>query len=91
MHVKVLNGWSNKSFNMLLELLREAFPSPNAIPHSHYEAKKILKELGLGFESIHTCKNDCVLFWDEHKDRDTCPVCMESRFKYNEAKKKKIP
>lgn len=56
MHVKVLNGWSNKSFNMLLELLGEAFPSLNAIPHSHYEAKKILKELGLGFESIHACK-----------------------------------
>ncbi|TYK00060.1 uncharacterized protein E5676_scaffold596G00070 [Cucumis melo var. makuwa] len=26
MHVKVLNGWSNKSFDMLLELLRTAFP-----------------------------------------------------------------
>ncbi|TYK02493.1 CACTA en-spm transposon protein [Cucumis melo var. makuwa] len=25
-HVKVLNGWSNKSFNMLLELLRVVFP-----------------------------------------------------------------
>ncbi|KAI3469973.1 hypothetical protein Pfo_026636 [Paulownia fortunei] len=72
MHVKVLNGWSNKSFNMLLQLLREAFPKPNAIPSSHYKAKKMLRELGLGYESIHACKNDCILFWDEHEGKDTC-------------------
>ncbi|KAA0066710.1 DNA/RNA polymerases superfamily protein [Cucumis melo var. makuwa] len=31
MHVKVLNGWSNKSFDMLLELLRAAFPMCSTI------------------------------------------------------------
>ncbi|KAA0065795.1 late secretory pathway protein AVL9-like [Cucumis melo var. makuwa] len=40
MHVKVLNGWSNKSFDMLLELLRAVFPMCNStIPSSFYEAK----------------------------------------------------
>ena len=40
MHVKVLNGWSNKSFDMLLELLRVAFPMcSSTIPSSFYEAK----------------------------------------------------
>ncbi|KAI3448745.1 hypothetical protein Pfo_005410 [Paulownia fortunei] len=81
MHVKVLNGWSNKSFNMLLQLLREVFPKPNTIPSSHYEAKKMLRELGLGYESIHAGKNDYILFWGEHKGKDTCP----------HVNKKKIP
>ncbi|KAI3443810.1 hypothetical protein Pfo_000475 [Paulownia fortunei] len=72
MHVKVLNDWSNKSFNMLLQLLREEFPKLNAIPSSHYETKKMLRELGLGYESIHVCKNDYILFWDEHEGKDTC-------------------
>ncbi|KAA0066398.1 uncharacterized protein E6C27_scaffold21G004740 [Cucumis melo var. makuwa] len=35
MNVGVLNGWSNKSFNMLLELLRASFPMCNTtIPNS---------------------------------------------------------
>lgn len=47
MHIKVMNGWSNKSFDILLQLLFEAFPKPNTIPSSHYEAKNGLKDLGL--------------------------------------------
>ncbi|KAL5805069.1 hypothetical protein ACOSQ3_031869 [Xanthoceras sorbifolium] len=26
MHIKCINGWSNKSFNMLLEILKDPFP-----------------------------------------------------------------
>ncbi|KAI3443855.1 hypothetical protein Pfo_000520 [Paulownia fortunei] len=76
MHVKVLNGWSNKSFNMLFQLLREAFLKSNAIPSSYYKAKKMLRKLGLGYESIHTCKNDCILLWDEHESTDTRPTFL---------------
>ncbi|TYK26514.1 uncharacterized protein E5676_scaffold313G00940 [Cucumis melo var. makuwa] len=37
MNVKVLNGWSNKSFDMLLELLRAAFPMCSSIiPSFHF-------------------------------------------------------
>ncbi|KAI3462212.1 hypothetical protein Pfo_018875 [Paulownia fortunei] len=91
MHVKVLNGWKNKSFDMLLQLLGETFPKLNAIPSSHYKAKKVLRELGLGYESIHACKNDCILFRNDHEDKDTCAMCKEPCYKVNEANKKKIP
>ncbi|KAA0053564.1 CACTA en-spm transposon protein [Cucumis melo var. makuwa] len=80
MHVKVLNGWSNKSFDMLLELLRAAFPMCNStIPNSFYEAKRKLRHLGLGYETIHTCKYDCVLYWKEFADLQHCPTCGEAR------------
>ncbi|XP_026384960.1 uncharacterized protein LOC113280563 [Papaver somniferum] len=91
MHLKVLNCWSNKSFEMQLELLKKSFPKDNTIPSSYYEAKKILRDLGLGYESIDACKNDCALYWKEHKDRDDCPVCHEPRYKFNDGKGKKIP
>ena len=39
-HIKVLNRWKNKSFDMLLELLKDAFPNDTKIPSSHYEARK---------------------------------------------------
>ena len=42
MHIKVLNGWSNKSFDMLLELLLDAFLDDTSLPKSHYDVKKML-------------------------------------------------
>ncbi|XP_062099915.1 uncharacterized protein LOC133805775 [Humulus lupulus] len=48
MHIKVMCGWSNKSFDLLLDLLSKAFPKDNKIPRSYYDAKKMLRDLGLG-------------------------------------------
>ena len=42
MHIKVLNGWNNKSYDMLLELLLDAFANDTSIPKSHYGVKKML-------------------------------------------------
>ena len=39
-HIKCLNGWSNKSFTMLLELLKEVLPECDNFPGNFYEAKK---------------------------------------------------
>ena len=91
MHIKVLNGWSNKSFDMLLELLKNAFPIGASIPSSFYEAKKKLRDLGLGYDLIHTCKFDCILYWKEFSDSQQCPVCHEPRYIINDVKGKKIP
>ncbi|KAK9209186.1 hypothetical protein WN944_001550 [Citrus x changshan-huyou] len=90
MHIKVLNRWSNKSFDMLLQILEKAFPACANIPASHYNAKKMLRDLGLGYETIHVCKYDCALFWKEHEGRDHCPECGESRYKNNDGKGKKV-
>ncbi|KAL2492096.1 Uncharacterized protein Adt_27724 [Abeliophyllum distichum] len=91
MHIKVLNQWSNKSFNMLLELLNDVFPKDTALPKSTYDAKKMLSELGLGYEAIHACKYDCALFWKEHEFASRCPECDEPRYKPNAGKGKKVP
>jgi hypothetical protein len=42
---------------------------------------KYLKELGLGYENIHVCKNNCVLFRNVNAKLNECPVCKESRWK----------
>ncbi|KAJ9680262.1 hypothetical protein PVL29_019544 [Vitis rotundifolia] len=39
-HIKCLNGWNNKSFTMLLELLKETLPKGETLPSNYYEAKK---------------------------------------------------
>ncbi|KAK1423448.1 hypothetical protein QVD17_18751 [Tagetes erecta] len=91
MHIKVINKWTNSSFDQLLELLKVALPKENKIPTSHYEAKKKLKKIGLGYESIHACINDCALFYKENELMQNCPVCNESRWVDKNTKGKKVP
>ena len=89
MHLKVKHKWTNISFDDLLELLRSSHPEGNKVPSSHYVAKKTLKKIGLGYDSIHVCKNDCALFYKDNIKLQNCPVCNESR--WADKKGKKVP
>ncbi|XP_023771177.1 uncharacterized protein LOC111919836 [Lactuca sativa] len=90
MHVKATCKMTNVSMDMILKLLSEAFKD-TIIRKTHYEAKKYLRTLGLGYESIHACKNDCALFWKENSELQSCPVCGASRWVDDRMHKKKIP
>lgn len=67
MNIKVLNNWSNKPFAMLINLLK-ALLIGAYIPSSSYEAKRKLRNLELGYDSIHACKYDCVLSWKRYSN-----------------------
>ena len=66
-------------------MLKLVFPKINLV-ESHYEAKKLMTKMGLGYRSIHVCKNDCALFWKENSLKDTYPVYSESRWKLQSGK-----
>ncbi|XP_028124706.1 uncharacterized protein LOC114321702 [Camellia sinensis] len=91
LHVKVENRWSNKSFDKVLEIQRRFLPEGHMVPGSIYECKKLLRDLGLGYEPIDACKHDCVLFWKENAHLEKCPTCQASRYRVNDSKGKKIP
>ena len=80
-HIKCLNGWSNKSFTMLLELLKEVLPECDNFPGNFYEAKKILRDLGLDYKKIDTWPQNCMLFTKENATADKCTICGTSRWK----------
>ncbi|XP_077232767.1 uncharacterized protein LOC143871132 isoform X2 [Tasmannia lanceolata] len=80
-HIKCLNGWRNKSFTMLLELLKEALPEGESLPNSFYETKKIIRDLGLHYNKIDACPNDCMLYWKEVANDSACRICGASRWK----------
>ncbi|XP_039142871.1 uncharacterized protein LOC120280181 isoform X2 [Dioscorea cayenensis subsp. rotundata] len=80
-HIKCLSGWSNKSLDLLLALLKEALPEGETLPESFYELKKIVKDLGLDYKKIDACPNDCMLYWKEAAHDEICKVCGASRWK----------
>ncbi|TYK01377.1 hypothetical protein E5676_scaffold29G00670 [Cucumis melo var. makuwa] len=55
------------------------------IPSSFYEAKRKLRDLGLGYKTIHVCKYDCVLDWKKFTNLQYCPTCGEARYKEGSA------
>ena len=57
-----------------------------------YQVQKTMSSLEMGYEKIHACRNDCVLYRKEYKDLECCPICGVSRWKLEKNKdmKKKI-
>ena len=55
---------------MLLQVFIDVFPKGSNISKTYYDAKQILRDLGLGCNSIHACKYDCALFWKENETLD---------------------
>ena len=69
----------NKSFTMLLELLKEALPEGETLPSNYYETKKMLHELSLHYIKIDSYLSDCMLYSKEHVNANECIVCSVSR------------
>ena len=86
LHHKSYYQVSNRAFDAMLNLFADSYPNGNTLPRSYREAKAFLKELGLSYESIHVCPNNCILFRKEHVGKDKCPKCDASRWKYPDRK-----
>lgn len=81
LHLKCLGRLNNRVFDKFLELLGEAFlDAMLGLPKSYYEANKLMKELGLGYEKIDACPNDCTLYWGTYESKISCDTCHELRW-----------
>ncbi|GJR99000.1 protein kinase, ATP binding site-containing protein [Tanacetum coccineum] len=93
-YFKVKGKLTDSIFNEMLEFFQHVFPTTKGykLPPSYYAIKKTFKMIGLGYESIHACVNDCFLFrGDNNKDVHFCPVCKTSRWKDSNTPRKKVP
>ena len=77
--LKCVHGISESGFGDILELINEAFPE-SSIPLSFNAEKNVIKDLGLNYEKIHACPNNCMLFWAENENEDACKNCGASRW-----------
>ncbi|XP_058729647.1 uncharacterized protein LOC131601773 isoform X2 [Vicia villosa] len=84
--IKSEGNISQRSFNQMVELMKETNPPNNCVPQDYYRAKKIVSKLGLTAEKIDCCVNGCMLFYtDECKQLKECKFCNAPRYE-----KKKI-
>ncbi|RVW79563.1 hypothetical protein CK203_051661 [Vitis vinifera] len=86
---------------MLFELLKETFLEGETLLSNYYEAKKLLRDLGLHYIKIDACLSNCMSYSKEHANANECVVCGVFRWKSSDdhstdeftksSKKKKIP
>ena len=48
---------------------------------SYYQAKKILCPMGMEYQKLHVCPNDCILYKHEFEEMHKCPWCGVSWYK----------
>ncbi|XP_074297407.1 uncharacterized protein LOC141628126 [Silene latifolia] len=87
--LKAANGWSDKSFTALVQLLSEMLRKGNELPANTYRCKKVFCPLATTYKKMHACPNDCILFWKDYSDLDECPRYKAARYKIKAGDKKK--
>lgn len=79
-----------RTYGALSALINEIFvllhkvilPGVNGLPKSEYKASKMLRKLGLTYESIDVCPNECILFRGSNfRELERCPMWDASRRK----------
>ncbi|CAM8979379.1 unnamed protein product [Rhodiola kirilowii] len=80
MQMKVESRLSDKGFDKMLHNTKKILPPDNNYPGSYKDVKKVLRNMGMGYETIHACEHGCVLSYKEFKDQLSCPVCGEARY-----------
>jgi hypothetical protein len=81
-NLKCIGRLSNKIFSDLLEFIIQLLPAcDDTLPANTYEAKKFLSDMRLGYEKILACRNDCMLFWKDNQELESCIICGESKWK----------
>jgi hypothetical protein len=81
--LKAHHGWSNTSFNELLEKLVDTYPEGNKVPTNTYRAKKMIWPVALKLKKFHACPNHCILYQGKYENLQSYPHCGASGYKRN--------
>ncbi|WVZ90125.1 LOW QUALITY PROTEIN: hypothetical protein U9M48_036455 [Paspalum notatum var. saurae] len=65
MSIKSKHNISNIAYNDTVKLIDDILPENHKLPKNLYFAKKILASLGMKYEKIDVCPNNCIMFWEE--------------------------
>ena len=73
LQVKTSERMTNKSFDAMLAAFRKSYPDASEMPHTYSKMKNFLRVVGIGYDMIHVCKNNCVLFRKDYANLSACP------------------
>ncbi|XP_054785879.1 uncharacterized protein LOC129292331 [Prosopis cineraria] len=81
LNIKSEFNLSENCYNCILQWVKELLPNDEKLPKDYYKTKQMVGQLGLKYEKIDVCRNGCMLYYKENKERRECLVCGHDRFK----------
>ncbi|XP_039115770.1 uncharacterized protein LOC120251277 [Dioscorea cayenensis subsp. rotundata] len=80
---------SEACFDRLMVMIKYMLPQDECLPNNFYRTKQKMKSLGMGYEKIDVCQNNCMLFYKEAAKLDHCAMCGHPRYKMRQLGKSK--
>jgi hypothetical protein len=68
-------------YNDLADLILDMLSKSHKFPKEFYYSKKLLAGLGMPYQKIHVCENNCMLFWKKTGNLKCCSFCKKCRYK----------
>jgi hypothetical protein len=62
MAIKSKFVFSNNCYKVLLKLISDVIPVNHKLPGDMYQSKEMLSGLGMNYEKIDVCQDNCMLF-----------------------------
>ncbi|KAL5647631.1 hypothetical protein ACJX0J_041986, partial [Zea mays] len=72
--------FSNNCYNDFVNLIIDISPPNHNMPNNLYRCKKLVAGLGMNYQKIDACEDNCMLFWKEHENTTHCIHCSKSRY-----------
>jgi hypothetical protein len=80
MAIKSKYFFSNNCYNDIMKLISDILPKTHKVPKDMHQSKKMMSALGLKYEKIDVCPDNCMLFWKEHANEKKYLDCGQPRF-----------
>ena len=88
--IKSDHGLSKAGHDKIIEWARRILPEGNRLKENFYDAKSMMKPLGLGYQKIDMCPNFCMLYYLENAELTECMICGQSRYKPRTGREKTL-
>ncbi|KAL1222030.1 hypothetical protein V5N11_025489 [Cardamine amara subsp. amara] len=80
MTIKTDHNLSEECVDTITEWAKDLLPEDNLLPASYYEGQKLVAGLGLPYKMIDMCIDNCMLYWREDENRNSCRFCRKPRY-----------
>ena len=69
-------------YDKMVAIIKKMLPKEEKLVGSYYTSKKMIKGLGMGYEKIDACRNDCMLFYKDDQLKSSCDVKRTYHIKF---------
>ena len=80
MGIKSKFAFSSNCYKAIVDLICDVLLADHKVPKDMYRSKKLLKALGMPYERIDVCPDNCMLFWKDREKEEKCLKCGKSRY-----------